>query len=107
MLAPYRKIILYIEFTALIILIGSMLTFSKIAGEKPIGPALWVIPILASFFVISGFAANLYIRWIENPDTQAATATQKLFVYMVILALYAVWFTALGQAWLVQEPPVG
>jgi hypothetical protein len=101
-LAPYRKIILSVEFTALSILIGSMLVFPKIADGKPLSPVLWLIPIAASFLVISGFAANLYLRWIENPDTQAATKTQKAFVYLVILSLYTIWFIAIGQAWILQ-----
>lgn len=102
-LAPYRKIILTLEVIALVVLIGSMLVFSKIAENYPINPVLWIIPISASFFVISGFAANLYIRWIENPESQAATVTQKWFIWLVILSLYAVWFIAVGQALLLQQ----
>jgi len=102
-LAPYRKIILSIEFIALAVLIGSMLTFSKVAGADPISPFWWLLPIISSFLVISGFAANLHIRWIENPDTQAATKTQKVFVYLVMLSLFAVWFIAVGEAWLMQQ----
>lgn len=102
-LAPYRKLILAIEFAALAVLIGSMLIFSKIAGENPIKPIFWLIPFSASFLIISGFAANLYIRWIESPDTQAATNIQKMFIYLVILSLYSVWFIAVGQAYSTQQ----
>lgn len=102
-LAPYRKIILTLEFIALAVLIGSMLVFRKVAENHPLTSGLWIIPISASFFVISGFAANLYIRWIESPESQAATATQKIFVWLVILSLYGVWFIAVGQAFLLQQ----
>ena len=102
-LKPYRKIILIIEFVALVVLLGSMFTFAQLSDGKPLDPRLWLIPIAASFFVISGFAANLYIRWIENPDTQSATHVQRLFIYLVIFSLYAVWITAVGQAWNLQN----
>ena len=98
-LSPYRRIILWIEFIALIVLLGSVFLFSRASGGTSIAPSLWLIPILASLLVISGFSANLHIRWIENPDTQVATATQKAFVYVVILSLYAVWFIAIARAW--------
>lgn len=102
-LTPYRKAILIVQFSALFILVGSMFIFAKMAADTPPAPELWLIPIIASLLVISGFAANLHIRWIENPDTQAATKTQKFFVYIVIFSLYAIWFIALAQAWLANQ----
>ncbi len=100
-LTPYRNIILAVEFVALIVLIGSMVIFSQFTegGEPPI-PALWLIPIIASLLVISGFCGNLYIRWIENPDTQKANRVQRLFIYLLIASLYIFWIIAVRQAWI-------
>ncbi|WP_033417097.1 hypothetical protein [Hahella ganghwensis] len=100
-LTPYRKTILIVEFVALIILVGSMVMFGQFTeqGEPP-SPVLWLIPISASLLVISGFSANLYIRWVENPDTQRANPIQRMFIYLLIASLYLIWLFAVGQAWL-------
>ncbi len=100
-LTPHRKTILTVEFVALVVLIGSMVIFGQFTenGEPP-SPILWLIPIAASFLVISGFSANLYIRWIENPDTRHANTIQRLFIYLLIASLYLIWILAVGQAWL-------
>ncbi|OZG74303.1 hypothetical protein BTA51_04630 [Hahella sp. CCB-MM4] len=100
-LTPYRKLILTVEFIALVVLIGSMVIFGQFTenGEPP-APILWLIPITASFLVISGFSANLYIRWIESADTRQANTIQRLFIYLLIASLYLIWFFAIGQAWL-------
>jgi len=100
-LTPYRNIILAVEFIALIVLVGSMVTFSQLTDKgKPPIPALWLIPIIASLLVISGFSANLYIRWIENPDTRQANSIQRLFTYLLITSLYLFWLFSVRQAWI-------
>ena len=100
-LTPYRNTILAVEFIALIVLVGSMVIFGQFTekGEPPV-PALWLIPIIASLLVISGFSGNLYIRWIENPDTRQANKIQRLFIYLLIVSLYLFWLIAVRQAWI-------
>ncbi|ABC33082.1 hypothetical protein HCH_06437 [Hahella chejuensis KCTC 2396] len=104
-LAPYRRHLIITEFVALAFLIGSMYLFAQMAKQgEVVSPRLWLIPIISSFLVISGFCGNLYIRWVESvsqTDGQSSGGkpVQRVFIYLLIVSLYIIWFMAVAQAW--------
>ena len=95
----HHKLSLIVEFTALAILIGSMVWIGQI---KQAGSALatWqlALPVVASFFVLAGFLSNMYFRWIDSTGGKANTPQRnQLFFWILSLSLLTVWAAAVAK----------
>jgi len=92
----HHKLSLIVEFSALAILIGSMVWIGQI---KQAGNALatWqlALPVIASFFVLAGFLSNMYFRWINSAGGKSNTTPRnRVFFWILALSLLSVWCIA-------------
>ncbi|MCP5208567.1 MAG: hypothetical protein H7A01_15275 [Hahellaceae bacterium] len=88
---------LVIEFTSLLILIGSLVWLGRLntAGME----ITWwylAVPILASAVTLAAFAGNLYVRWLNVAKGKIERHHQLLFGIFCLLLL-GVWIIAVIQ----------
>ncbi|SFR60998.1 hypothetical protein SAMN05216203_1756 [Marinobacter daqiaonensis] len=96
---PWRRPLLTAEFTALAVLVGSMLLFSSWgSAETPIHPGWLLIPAAASLVVFLSFLGLMYLRWVAAAGPGRQTRQQWLF-YLLALTLLGVWAFAIVQTW--------
>ncbi|UZE96513.1 hypothetical protein [Alkalimarinus alittae] len=98
----HHKLSLIVEFTALFVLITSMVWIGQI---KQAGAALvtWqlALPVVASFFVLAGFLSNMYFRWIDSAGGKSSlTQRNQIFFWLLALSLLSVWcFAVIKTFW--------
>ncbi|WP_250655555.1 hypothetical protein [Alkalimarinus coralli] len=92
----HHKLSLIVEFSALIVLVASMVWIGQIkqAGEA-ISTWQLALPIVASFFVLTGFMSNMYFRWIDSAGGKSSTTQRnRVFFWLLALSLLSVWCIA-------------
>lgn len=98
----HHKLSLIVEFTALFILIVSMVWIGQIkqAGD-PLATWQLALPVIASFFVLSGFLSNMYFRWISSAGGKSSlTQRNQVFFWLLALSLLTVWgFAVVKTFW--------
>ncbi|MFD2231955.1 hypothetical protein [Alkalimarinus sediminis] len=92
----HHKLSLIVEFTALIVLIGSMVWIGQIKQSgAPLATWQLALPVVASFFVLTGFLSNMYFRWISSAGGKSAlTPRNQTFFWLLALSLLSVWCIA-------------
>lgn len=96
---PWRRPLLWVEFGALGVLLGSMFIMKHIAGpDGTVSPAWLLIPALASLAVFISFIALMYLRWVANLQS-GATITPKLVFGLLTLTLLGIWAYGIARTW--------
>ena len=92
----HHKLSLIVEFTALIILVASMVWIGQIKQSgAPLATWQLALPVVASFFVLAGFLSNMYFRWVASAGGKSAlTQRNRLFFWLLALSLLSVWCIA-------------
>ena len=89
----HHKLSLIIEFSALFILISSMVWIGQIKqAGSPLSTWQLALPVVASFFVLAGFLSNMYFRWVNSAGGQSSiTQRNRIFFWLLALSLFSVW----------------
>lgn len=96
---PWRRPLLAVEFTALAVLLGSMMLFPRLGeGGAPLSPALLLIPAIASLVVFLSFIGLMYLRWVANVEAEGALK-HKLIFGLLTLTLLTIWAYGIAQTW--------
>ena len=92
----HHKLSLIIEFTALIVLVASMVWIGQIKQSgAPLATWQLALPVIASFFVLAGFLSNMYFRWVTSAGGKSAlTQRNQIFFWLLALSLLSVWCIA-------------
>ena len=95
-----RKPLLIIEFTALAILLGSMIWFgSSTPPGEVLAPAWLLVPALASFLVFSSFIALMYLRWVVTAGAERKVR-HKLVFALLAATMSSVWLYGIANTWI-------
>ena len=94
---PWRKALLITEFSALFVLLGSMMLLSNRAQQGlEIATAWLLLPALASLAVFMSFLGLMYLRWVAAAEGKAQRLHKLLFA-LLAAALLSVWAYAIVQ----------
>lgn len=95
----WRRPLLIAEFSALAILVGSMLILGRQeTGQAPVSPAWLLVPAAASLVVFLSFLGLMYLRWVAVAAAHQNSRHKMVFA-MLALTLLAVWAFAIAQTW--------
>ncbi|WP_111493754.1 MULTISPECIES: hypothetical protein [Marinobacter] len=96
---PWRRPLLITEFTALAILVGSMMLLGRMAGpDGQLNPMWLLIPALSSLAVFLSFIGLMYLRWVANVEAESAFK-HKLIFGLLAVTLLGVWAYSIAQTW--------
>lgn len=96
---PWRRPLIAIEFSALAVLLGSMLMLGRLAGpDGQINPLWLLIPAISSLTVFLSFIGLMYLRWVANVE-ETAQVKHKLVFGILTLTLLGVWAYSIAQTW--------
>lgn len=97
---PWRRPLLTLEFSALAVLLGSMLWLSDQAKQGVAISTGWLlVPTLASLGVFGSFIGLMYLRWVAASSAQNRSR-QKLIFAILALTLLGVWVYGIANTWL-------
>ena len=98
----HHKLSLIVEFTALFVLIASMVWIGQIKQSgTPLVTWQLALPVVASFFVLAGFLSNMYFRWVGSAGGNGAiTQRNRLFFWLLALSLLLVWCMAVFKTFM-------
>lgn len=96
---PWRKLLLIGEFSALVILLGSMFIFSSLVRDGSTFNSGWLlIPAVASLVVFISFIGLMYLRWVAA--SEAGTGTKHKVVFALLtLTLLGIWAFSIARTW--------
>ncbi|TBW58183.1 hypothetical protein EZI54_04840 [Marinobacter halodurans] len=97
---PWRRPLIAIEFSALAVLLGSMLLMGRLAGpDGQVNPLWLLVPALSSLAVFLSFIGLMYLRWVANVE-QTAAVKHKIVFGLLTVTLLGVWAYAITRTWL-------
>lgn len=98
--SPWRRRLLITEFTALALLVGSMLLLSGMGTEdQPISPAWLLIPATASLFVFLSFLGLMYQRWVAAAGNAERSRRHRWLFGILAVVLVSFWGYAIVETW--------
>lgn len=98
--SPWRRPLLITEFSALALLIGSMVLLSRMGSEsQPISPAWLMIPATASLIVFLSFLGLMYQRWFAAAGNAARSRRHQWLFGILAVVLVSFWGYAVLETW--------
>jgi len=95
-----RKPLLIIEFTALAILLGSLIWFgSSTPPGEVLAPAWLLVPAVASLLVFTSFIGLMYLRWVVTADAEGQIR-HKLIFSLLASTMSSVWLYGIANTWI-------
>ena len=99
-----RKPLLIIEFSALAILLGSMIWLGSTTPEgQVLAPAWLLLPALASLVVFVSFISLMYLRWVVTAGSNQLLR-HKLIFALLALTMAGVWIYGIANTWISLNP---
>lgn len=96
----WRKPLLITEFSALAILVGSMVILSRVAeGGNAISQGWLLVPAVASLAVFLSFLGLMYLRWVSEAGGQGQLR-HKITFGLLTLTLLGIWAFGIARTWL-------
>lgn len=95
----WRKRLLIAEFSALAVLLISMISLARVGDpDNPLNPAWLLIPAIASLVVFLSFLGLMYLRWIAEAGGRAPLRSRIVFG-LLALTLLGVWAFGIANTW--------